>query len=65
MPKLWEGAPGRLSCELIRKLLAAIEDDPPSSLEKGIFNDTQSIKKDTPYTDTNLLVDSHPVANPP
>ena len=65
VPKLWEGAPGRIICELIRKLFAAIEDGPSYSPTKGIFNDTLGIKKDTPYADMDLLADFPPVENFP
>ncbi len=65
VPKLWEWAPGRIICELIRKLVAATEDGPSYRPQKGIFNDTQGIKKDTLYTDMDLLADFPPVENCP
>ncbi len=65
VPKIWEGAPGRIICELIRKLVAAIEDGPSYRPEIGIFNDTLGMKKDTLYTDMDLLADAPAVENFP
>ncbi len=65
VPKIWEGALGRISCELIRNLLAVIEDEPSYRPKKGIFNDTPGMKKDTLYTDMDLLADFPPVENSP
>ncbi len=65
VPKLWQWAPDRIIYELIRKLVAASEDGPSYRPKKGIFNDTLGIKKDTPYTDMDLLADSPPVENFP
>ena len=65
VPKLWEWAPDRIICELTRKLVAAIEDGSSYSPTKGIFNDTLGMKKDTLYTDMDLLADSPPVKNFP
>jgi len=50
---------------LIGKLFAAIEDGPSYSPQKGIFNDTQGMKKDTHYTNMDLLVDAPAVENFP